>query len=166
MILDISLEKYPKPTWIGGSPVVSYCTGGGVSDIDQSEKSSICQRSVEMVGRQRWNGWWCDRKRNTLPYISRSEMFRNGIDVLIFWSRPFEIFPIWLLIYTINFKLDHRPILKMVVSLSPLSFKDMAPTARREWTPTRYELIPSWCSFRVVTENQMAVIKSVGLNVA
>ena len=59
-------------------------SGGFVSDISCCETSRSRQRPVEMFGRRVWNGWLCDRKRNTIPYVLMAEMFTNGIILLIF----------------------------------------------------------------------------------
>ena len=39
------------------------------------------------------------------------------------------------------------------------------PPALREWTPTRSGLIPAWLISRAMTENQLAFMRSVGVNV-
>ena len=128
VIFDISLEESPNPPWNRGITFVASHAEGGVLDISQSETSRICQRPVEMVITRGWNVWWCDRKRNTIPYVLMPEIFRNGIGLLIFWDKPFEIYPIWLWIYMRNVNMDHCPILIMVVSLSSMDLQGHGPS--------------------------------------
>ena len=163
--MDISLEDSPNPPSSSGSPFVVSHTGVGVSDRAHHGTSRSCKWPVEMFIRRGWNGWWCDTKIYTLPYVLMTGTFSNGVDLIIVWAIYFEICPIWLWIYTRNVKLDHRPILIMVVSLSPWSFRDMDTPARRKRMLARYGLIPVWCSFRMVMENRMAVIRTVGVAV-
>ena len=106
------------------------------------------------------------RNKTILTCVSMAEMFRNGMVLLIVCASPFEIFPIWLLRYKINVILDHRPILMMVVSLAPCSFRYMPPPSMREWTLTRSGLITEWWSSSTETENRMAVMRYVGVTVA
>ena len=49
---------------------------------------------------------------------------------------------IWLCIYCRNVSDVQRPCFIIVVSLSPLSFKAIAPPARNECTPTRFGVMP------------------------
>ena len=164
VILDISLEDFPKPPWIRGIPFVSSLSGGDVSDLSQGDMSRSCQWPVEIVRRQRL--MMLQKKGNIIPYVLMEKHFRFGIGILIFWASPFEICPIWLLIYMRNVRLDHCPIFIMVVSLFPCSFRDMPPPYRRKWTPTRLGLMPERQSLRVEAENRMAVIRSVDMTVA
>ena len=140
--------------------------GGGVLDLAQRETSMSCQRPVEMVGSRVWNGWLCDRKRNTLPYVLVAEIFRNGIGLIIVWTRPFEIRLILLWIYMRNVNMAHRPIFIMMVSLLLCSLRDMATTALTDQTTTKYGLITAWCSFSFGIKNRMAVIISGSMTVA
>ena len=94
-----------------------------------------------------------------------TEIFMNGMGLLIVWDRKFDICPIWLWIYTKKVRLEHRPNFIMVVLLSPCSFRDMPHPDRIEWTLTRSGLIPAWWSLRVETENRIAVIRYVGVTV-
>ena len=130
---------------------------------DVRELSEACRNGQNT--RMEWLMMW-QIKGNTLPYVSMAEMFRNGVGLLIVWDSPFDIWPIWLWIYTRNIRLDHRPIFVMVVLLYPCSFRDMTPPSQREWTLTRSGLMPEWWIFRVDMNNRIAVIRSVGVTVA
>ena len=46
--------------------------------------------------------------------------------------------------YMRNMRLEHWPIFMMMASLALCSFRDMPPSALREWTPTRSGLILEW----------------------
>ena len=136
---------------------VRYCPAWDVKEL-----SGACRNYWKT--RMEWLVMW-QRKGNTLPYVLTVALFRNGIGLLIFWDRPFEICPIWLWIYMRNVRLDHWPIFVMVVFLSLCSFRYMPSPARREWMPTRSVLMPLWWILRVDTDNRMKVIISVGVTV-
>jgi len=62
--------------------------------------------------------------------------------------------------------LDHLIIFMMVVSLSPCNFRDIAPPAWRECTPTRSGLIPAFSSSRIRIAVGIAVMRSSGMTFA
>ena len=137
-----TFEDLPKNPISGGISFVLSHAGGGVSDLAQYETSRSCQRPVEMVRRQGWNDWWCDRERKAIiPYVLMVEMFRNGIGLLIVCASTFEICPILLWMYIRNVSMYHR--------LSSWWWCCLPHAASETYPPMLWEsgiwLGPGWC---------------------
>ena len=82
---------------------------------------------------------------------SIAAILMKSIGVLIFDASPVLRWAIWLCMYWRKVRPDHLPIFMIVVSSAPVSFKAMAPPARREWAPTRSASMPLLWSLRALT---------------
>ena len=84
-------------------------------------------------------------------YFSIAAIFWKGSFLFIFCEMSLLRCAIWLCIYCKKVRDVHLPIFIIVVSDSPCNFRDMAPPALSEWTPTRSGFIPDLLSCNVST---------------